>query len=26
LYEAKLHPVLMEQVKKKYPHLLEEPI
>ncbi len=26
LYEAKLDPVLMEQVKEKYPHLLEEPI
>ena len=25
LYEAKLDPELMEQVKDKYPHLLEEP-
>jgi uncharacterized protein YjbI with pentapeptide repeats len=25
LYEAKLDPDLMEQVKKKYPHLLEKP-
>ena len=26
LYDAKLDPVLMQQVKEKYPHLLEEPI
>ena len=26
LYGAKLDPVLMEQAKEKYPHLLEEPI
>ena len=25
LYEAELDPELMEQVRKKYPHLLEEP-
>ena len=25
LYGAKLEPVLLEQVKEKYPHLLEEP-
>jgi uncharacterized protein YjbI with pentapeptide repeats len=25
LYGAKLDPALMEQVKEKYPHLLEEP-
>lgn len=25
LYGAKLEPVLMQQVKEKYPHLLEEP-
>jgi BTB/POZ domain-containing protein KCTD9 len=25
LYEAKLDPELMEQVKEKYPHFLEEP-
>ena len=25
LYGAKLDPVLMQQVKEKYPHLLEEP-
>ena len=25
LYKAKLDPELMEQVKDKYPHLLEEP-
>ncbi len=25
LYETKLDPVLMEQVREKYPHLLEEP-
>lgn len=25
LYEAELDPELMEQVKDKYPHLLEEP-
>ena len=26
LYKAKLDPELMEQVRKKYPHLLEEPM
>ena len=26
LYDAKLDPVLMAQVKEKYPYLLEEPI
>jgi hypothetical protein len=26
LYKAELDPELMEQVKDKYPHLLEEPV
>ena len=26
LYEAELDPKLMKQVRKKYPHLLEEPV
>lgn len=26
LYQAKLDPELMKQVKEKYPHLLEKPV